>query len=219
MTIQSLIELLTPSQCLACGREAELLCPVCLGLVALKAQVCFRCNSLSNSGRTCQACRRRTRLAGVSVAAYYEGPVKEMILQLKFHRARSAGRLAAGLVLAAMPETLQVDVVTNVPVSASRYRERGYNQSELIAKRVARVMGVPFQQLMSRQGSAHQLGTDRRTRFEQVAGAFFAVRSVEGRRVLVVDDVVTTGATLSECAAILSIAGAAQVWGAAVARH
>lgn len=219
MTIQSLIELLTPGQCLGCGREGELLCLACISVASSKADVCWRCNRLSQMGQTCSECQAQTALAGVSVAAYYEGAVKEMILQLKFHRARTAREAAAKLVSGALPEGLEVDVVTAVPVSAPRYRERGYNQSELIAKRVARVLGAPYRQLLGRQGSAHQLGTDRRTRFHQVSGAFFAVRDVPGQRVLVVDDVLTTGATLSECAVTLAGAGAKAVWGAAVARH
>jgi ComF family protein len=155
----------------------------------------------------------------VTVAAYYEGVVKEMILQLKFHRARSAAGVAAGMVVEALPAYLRADVVCGVPVSPGRQRERGYNQSDLVARRVAAGLHLPFQRLLVRQGSSHQLGTDRRTRFEQVSGAFRAARRLSGESVLLVDDVVTTGATMESCAAALIEAGAGSVWGAAIARH
>lgn len=97
--------------------------------------------------------------------------------------------------------------------------ERGYNQSELVARLVARRLGVPYCPMLGRVTSEHQMGLGRHERLEQIQGAFFALRPVPGARVLVVDDVITTGATLSECATTLSAAGAQLVWGAVVARH
>jgi ComF family protein len=153
------------------------------------------------------------------VGAYYDGPIKELILQFKFHRLRAATETAAGLILRRAAEWPEIDMVTSVPVAPSRYRERGYNQSELIAKAVARQAGLPYQSALVRLTATHQIGLDRQSRFRQVAGAFRAIRALDGRRVLIVDDVVTTGATLSECAAELRAAGARDVWAAAVARH
>jgi len=158
-------------------------------------------------------------LDGLAVGAYYDGPVKELILRLKFHRLRSGEEAAAGLAVAAVPASWSVDVVTAVPVSAGRYRERGYNQSELVARRVAKRLGLPYSSLLGRHTSTHQLGVDRRTRFEQVERAFFPLHGAQGRRVLLVDDVVTTGATMAACAEVLRAAGAVAVYGAAVARH
>jgi competence protein ComFC len=158
-------------------------------------------------------------LEGLSVGADYEGAVKELVLQLKFHRLKAATEAAAGLVLRCADEWPDVNLVTSVPVAAGRYRERGYNQSELLAREVARRLGLPYSTMLGRLTTAHQMGQDRRTRLEQVAGAFYGVRRLEGQRVLIVDDVVTTGATLSECAATLRAAGAGPVWAAAVARH
>jgi ComF family protein len=181
--------------------------------------VCWRCGRPNAGGRTCLDCSSYTALDGVSIAARYEGGVKDLILQLKFHRARAAARTAAVLVLAALPDDPAAEVVTAVPVSPARHRERGYNQSELIAKHVAAHLDLPFRRLLGRSGSAHQLGMNRQARLRQVSGAFFVVRPVTGQRVLVVDDVITTGATLAECASVLQTAGADEVRGAVVARH
>jgi ComF family protein len=145
--------------------------------------------------------------------------VKELILRLKFHRAQGAAVAATKLVLRGLPEGHPLDLVTSVPVSPGRLRERGYNQSELVARQLARRVGLPYRALLARTTSGHQLGAARGTRLEQVKGAFHARRALGAERVLIVDDVITTGATLSECAEVLMAAGAGSVWGAAVARH
>jgi ComF family protein len=181
--------------------------------------MCYRCGLPSVAGLTCERCKVETALSGVAVGARYDGAVKELVLRLKFYRLRAAARVAAALVLAALPEDLVVDVVTAVPVAPARYRERGYNQSELLARAVAAGLGRRYTPLLGRTGSEHQLGQDRVARLEQIRGAFYARRWLDGRRVLVVDDVVNTGATLSECAETLVAVGAGEVWGAAVARH
>ena len=153
------------------------------------------------------------------MGADYDGMVKELILQLKFHRLRAATETAAQIMMWTEPYWPRVRMVTSVPVAPSRQRERGYNQSELLAKAVARRAGVPYYPLLGRLTTTHQIGLDRRSRFEQVEGAFYAKRALEGQQVLLVDDVVTTGATLSACAEVLRNAGAGMVWAVAVARH
>jgi competence protein ComFC len=219
MLIQRFIELVTPEKCLGCGVYNGLMCTNCVAKRGVSNPVCFRCGLSSANGRTCEKCRGQTALAGVTVGTYYDGAVKELILRLKFHRLQAAAEGAAALMLAAMPEALPAELVTSVPVSPARFRERGYNQSELLAKLVARRLGLPYRALLGRSTSGHQLGLDRSTRLTQVRGAFFGRRELQGEGVLIVDDVITTGATLSECARVLVESGAGGVWGAAVARH
>ncbi len=205
MLIRRVVELFTPSSCLGCGRDGELLCPECLDKASL--------------GRAWDVGADMAPLSGCAVGASYEGPVKELILQLKFHRLRSAAAAASALVSEALPEGLPVEVVTSVPISPARYRERGYNQSGIVARMVARRLQLPYRPLMGRETSAHQMGLDRAARLTQIKGAFYPLRMLDGQSVLVVDDVITTGATLSESAQTLRGAGAGKVWGAVVARH
>jgi ComF family protein len=204
MAIRKLIELIAPDTCLGCGRQGDLLCANCLAKLPAGRNV-------PPSGQ----------LAGVTVATDYTGPVKELILSLKFKRSRSAAALAAWLLAGRLSlESARFDCVTAVPIAPARYRERGYNQAELIARALARQLGVPYRSLLGRTTTEHQMGRTRAERLAGIQGAFYATRRhLAGQRILVVDDVVTTGATLGECAHVLRGAGAKVVYGAAVARH
>ncbi len=220
MLMQKLIELLAPASCVGCGREGDWLCADCLrNRVIVPEPACYRCEKLTSDGSTCNGCREAGGLLRVASGGLYRGPVKELIRVLKFKRGRSASRVAARLILAQLGDTAGIDVVTAVPISPSRYRERGYNQSQLIAKLIARQIGVPYRSTLMRSTSAHQVGRSRSERLAMVQGSFRAIRRQDGQRILVVDDVLTTGATLAECTAVLSAAGAASVQGATVARR
>lgn len=209
---------LAPSKCYGCGREGRVLCADCVRIARLDYQQCYSCGTTTTDGAACEACAVGRDLRGVTVGAHYGQAVKKLVLDLKFHRLRSAAEAGASVLVAAMP-ALDIDVVTCVPIAPARYHERGYNQSELIARQVARQLALPYRSLLARRGAGHQLGLDRSGRLAQIRDEFYSISRLDGQRVLVVDDVVTTGATLEECAVMLTEAGASTVWGAAVARH
>ncbi len=219
MPLRQLIEMLAPPECLGCGSQGVLLCVDCRNGVRRPVEICCFCHRSSRLGLTCGGCFEQKVLAGVSVAARYEGAVKKLILSLKFERTRSGAGVAAQLLLSGLEGGLVFDVVTAVPIAPGRYRERGYNQSELIGRVLARHLRLPYRSLLGRTTTEHQMGRSRIERLVGVQGAFYAVGKGRGERVLIVDDVVTTGATLDECAWVLREAGASEVWGAAVARH
>lgn len=207
---------LAPAQCYGCGRPDVVVCTACWRIADYGVQQCFGCGRASVGGKTCDACHLEASLEGVAVAARYGGGVKAAILALKFQRLRAVAQAAAVRVAKVAPT--DIDVVTSVPVAPERYRERGYNQSELLAREVARQLGLPYRTLLRRHSAVHQLGAGRNERLSRVRGQFEPLKEPVGR-VLIVDDVVTTGATLNECAQVLRAAGAQAVWGAAVARH
>jgi ComF family protein len=220
MLLRRFIELLTPVSCLECGADGAVLCAECVTRNAgLAWQRCFRCGLPAVGGATCERCVVGAGLQGVSVGARYDGAVKDMIWQLKFSRLRMAAEPAAELVARALPPDMALDVVTAVPIAPDRYRERGYNQAELIARAVARQFNLRYIPLLARTDAVHQVGRGRQERLAQIKGAFYARRGLAGERVLIVDDVITTGATLGECARMLLEVGAGEVWGGAVARH
>jgi ComF family protein len=218
MLLRQIIALITPVSCAGCGCEGALLCLACRQAITLPTQVCFVCGLTSVDGVTCEVCAIDHTAGQVVVAAQYETVVKDLILALKFDRNQDAADVLAQLVIRALPADLaeRLDGITAVPVSPARRRERGYNQTELVARAVARRLGLPYRVTLRRRGRVHQLGATRAERFLQVADAFASTRPVAGAW-LVIDDVITTGATAEACAKVLTTAGAERVAVAVVA--
>lgn len=219
-TLDRLASLIAPHSCLLCKQEGSLLCLDCqVKAVIIKRSTCYRCNAISEGGKTCTRCLPSSALSGVLVASHYDGAVKELIGQLKFQHVVQASHVLAELISPLL--TSKFEVVISVPAAPSRYRARGYNQAELIAKSIARNSSLPYLQPLVRLGNARQLGQSRLTRIEQMNQAFALKRNAQvlNARILLVDDVLTTGATMNACAAQLKQAGAKSVWGAVVAKH
>ena len=144
--------------------------------------------------------RPRAGVGGVQAAVPFTGRARNVVLALKYRNRRQVARHLAGLVvnsIVANGDHHDLDVVTWAPTGARRRRVRGFDQAELLARHVARQLGVPCRCLLERAGSAApQTG---RTRIERLHGPGFVARpGLRGHRVIIVDDVVTTGATLRD---------------------
>ena len=181
------------------------------------------CAGCGARGRVlCRSCRFAllgppvTTPSGVIAAVPFRGRARDVLLGLKYGNRRAVSRHLAGLLVnRLLAGGVDVDVVTWAPTSRARRRRRGFDQAEMVARTVARQLGVPCSRLLHRLDGAHQTGL---ARADRLRGAVFQARLVAGRRrVLVVDDVVTTGATLRHAAAALADAGACAVTCAAVA--
>ena len=155
--------------------------------------------------------------SGVVVATSYTGRVRDVLLGFKYQNRRPVGAHVAGILAGRLASRADhIDVVTWAPTSAHRRRERGFDQAEVIARGVAAHLGLPCRRLLERAGDvAPQTGRNRRDRLD--GPSFRGHPRADGKAVLVIDDVVTTGATLTSAAQALRLAGAASVELAAVA--
>lgn len=207
MPLGSLLSLLAPPACAGCGGHAGAAEPLCA------------------------ECRRELRwldramdAGGLTVFAplAYEGPARAMVHALKFRGATLAADTMAAQIAATAPRgVLGGGALVPVPLHPRRMRRRGFNQAELLASAVGRRAGMSVSDCLRRHGSPRtQVGRDRAARLAGVDGTI-AVGSVPAslpRRAVLVDDVVTTGATLAACATALRRAGVGEVVAVAYAR-
>lgn len=217
--LTNLITTLLPTYCIGCDKEGDLICDDCKLQMGRRTPSCFYCNKLSDFGRSCPACYKRTGLAGVGAAYRYENLIETMIRRLKYQNAREVSKVLATGMSAAF-DSSRFDLICFVASDGRRQRKRGYNQARLLARELARMSGLTLVDALGRSSHTGQIGLNRAQRFEAVKGDFYIKRpsAIRGQRVLLVDDVCTTGATLSECARVLRSAGARSVWGVVAAK-
>lgn len=208
----SIISLLAPHCCLACGVEGSLWCDACSQSALPVAERCYRCHKLSSDGRTCATCRRTSVIYSVRAVTRYEGVAKQLVWRLKFERARAAADTIAALMAARLDLPSGV-IIAPIPTSTNRVRQRGYDQAQLIARGIARRTGHAYQSILLRLGQQQQHTASRKQRMVQLSEAFAvpSLARVRGSHIILVDDVITTGATFEAAARALKEAGAARV--------
>lgn len=220
------VDLLLPPTCGGCGRAGYRWCPVCQGEVSCVPEpICCICGTALEglTFTTCADCRRLPPdYASLRSWSAFDGPVRNALHRLKYRRDVGLGEaLALPLARFACDLAWPIDLVVPVPLGARRLKERGYNQSALIAWPLAMALGLKYDHdaVARVRDSRSQVGLARSERQENVRDAFRAQSArVGGRSVLLVDDVATTGSTLSSCAAALRASGAQDVFALTVAR-
>lgn len=218
--LERFISLLAPHQCMACGHEGSLLCEWCaFNAIELMPARCYRCFSVSVDSKVCSRCKKLTVLEYVWVRAQYADLAHDLVYALKFSRTKAAARVIAELLDESLPYLEKDTIITYVPTATSRVRIRGYDQTRLIAKELAAIRRLKCQKLLIRIGQTRQVRSGRLQRAEQAAGNYIAVPGVPlETAVVLIDDIVTTGATLESAAKVLKSTGAKRVFGAAFAQ-
>lgn len=212
--VERLISLLAPHRCIGCGEAGQVLCPSCrFSSLTSPPSRCYRCYGVSRQSEVCPKCRRSVALSHVWAASDYHDQAKELIRRFKFDRAKAAAGPVAAAIEASLPDLPPETLVSHIPTANSRIRVRGYDQAELIAKILAKDRGWQHQTLLLRRGSTRQVGVGRVDRFSQIESALLPLKpqKINKARILLVDDVTTTGATLEAAAKILKKAGAKSV--------
>lgn len=209
--MQGILELLFPPKCVLCRQ-------------ILPKDVTDLCHQCREHGPEYEKRRMKLRcVADFTAVWYYENEVRDSLLRYKFSGKRSYapayGRKLAMRISRDLPG--EFDCVTWVPVSARRKRSRGYDQVELLAQTVSRELGIPGERLLFKhRDNKPNSGLDSaEARRANVLGVYRAVNidNLKNKRILLLDDILTTGATVSECARVLLSAGAKEVYCAAVA--
>jgi ComF family protein len=213
--------LLFGGSCFLCrGAARELLCAPCdAELPRLGAALCPRCALASPSGALCGRCLADPPRYDATLAALeYRFPADVLVQALKFRSELALAPLLAGFLLGRSPE--RVDLLIPVPLSGRRLRERGFNQALEIARHLAGATGARLEPTLCERTreTAAQMDLPLAERRKNVAGAFRCERLLAGATIAIVDDVMTTGATLDELAATLKRAGAERVVNWVVAR-
>jgi len=232
--LEAAVSLLYPPVCTICGgnvRAGEYLCNQCEAkAVRIVAPFCQKCSEpfegFITSEFTCANCAHRTIHFDAAVSAYRgRGMVREIIHEFKYGRQIHLRRLVARWLHSALDDERlrgrRFDVVVPVPLHATRLRERGFNQASLLAELLSAQTSIPSKPLLDRiRYTTTQTALDRSERMENLHNAFRLRKNadVRGLRVLLIDDVLTTGSTLSECARVLKRAGALSVHAATAAR-
>lgn len=215
LSISALLDLLLPRACLLCGASASAaLCAGCTAeLPRLSAPACPCCGEpLALDAPACGACLKSPPAFDATLAALRYGyPIDHLVQDLKFRRRlASAGFFAAAMLAGAHPTG---DLVLPVPLSRARLRERGFNQALEIARPLAHALGLPLDatSLVRTRETPPQSRLPWRVRQRNVRHAFACTRDFSGMTLIVVDDVMTTGATLNAVARTLKDHGAARV--------
>lgn len=218
------LDLLYPPQCGGCGKPGTRWCQTCLeNTEVIFAPVCPRCGQAQEQVAVCYACQSSApSYTALRSWAVFGGPVREALHRLKYGGDIGLGEIFARPLLQMWFDLeWEVDLVTPVPLGVARQAQRGYNQAALIAWPLAVAKGTAYRSnaLHKALETRSQVGLSAVERRQNVVGAFRAqTRVVAGKRVLVIDDVTTSGATLDACSHALLAAGAREVYGLTLAR-
>lgn len=220
------LDYLYPRHCFGCQREGEWLCQRCASeCPEPPLQRCVGCNEVMPFGATCPDClakRQPPSLDGLTVGGQYRAWVwKPLIHTWKYRSAVELGVVASQKVTALAADfipKISWTAVVPVPLTAKRERARGFNQSDILAEALALELHIPSRSFLKRvRETRSQARLTPKERAENMQGVF-GCEAVEPGNYLLIDDVITTGATLNAAAAALKKAGATTVWGVSLVR-
>lgn len=201
--------IVTPYDCVKCGFEGLIVCEACLPLIcpAVPSR-CYICHASTIDFAVCAKCRPSSKLSRVYVRSELSGTPKLLVHGLKYSNVQSIAVIMANFMTQILPDSSSILIIP-VPTATSRLRRRGYDHTELIATQVSRTVRAVKVSALVRVSQTSQVGSRRSLRVSQLKDAYRIARtgSLVDAHVLLIDDVVTTGATLESAAACLKAEG------------
>lgn len=228
----NLLDLVFPIKCLECGTSSKYICADCISKVKTPPVLCYKCLRPSFDGATHAKCGGPLSLDGVSSLWRYEGVVRKAIIALKY---KYATKVANEILVNAENALAKIKLCfprnsVLVPIPSHWYRKnyRGFNQTELFGEKAAFLLGLKYEpNLLTRRAGTSQVSLKGKDRSKNIRRAFFISPNIpvsqylttKGRiRILLFDDVWTTGSTMKEACKVLKRKGADKVWGLTIAR-
>jgi ComF family protein len=226
---QIILDLIFPPHCVSCKTADSWLCQTCfnkINFITNETAICDRCGTptFDFSPNFCQQCAGHPlqHIDGIRAAAHFkDNPIRPAIHFLKYKNHRAIIMILARMLAEAYYRyMLKADIIVPVPLHPARLKERGYNQSELLAYQLSDLVGLPVdrQSLRRVRQTKAQVELDAVERRENVVNAFTCGEMLLSQNVLLIDDVCTTGSTLDSCAMALKAGGVSSVWGLTLAR-
>ncbi len=235
----NIVEYLFPPYCISCQKLTrnqhdfyKYICPSCLKKINInRDNVCYLCNTPTLYGNTCEKCKKKTALSGLIVASNYSNPIlKETIHFFKYRYIKTLALALSWILIAKLKNFSLLKNVNNwllvpIPLSKKRLKHRGFNQAELLATNLSKWLGIPISSVIIKRTkfrTPQMQIQDQKQRKENVKDCFkinqqFNLASLKNKRIMLIDDVATTGATLNECAKVLK-PYVKEVWGCVVAK-
>ena len=206
--IDIFLNLIFPPKCVICKKNGDILCENCFSKIKHFPQ---------------QKINPPQNIDLMIVCGYYDGILKKLIRKFKFSKQKSLSSYLVRFVEECIRDTnyfLSIDLITSVPLYETRLKERGFNQSELIAKQLSNFLNLPYDgNILKRiKETSFMYSLSKNERKKNVKGVFSVSRNLNGLNILLVDDILTTGATLSEIASEIKKHGANSVYALAVAK-
>lgn len=223
-----LLDIFFPHKCIICGTFGNYYCDACVETVEkIYTATCPECGKISKNSKYCTACRNKVKPSINSIAvtcSYQSETVKKLIHDFKYLGITALSECCVDLMYQKLSKQKLSNnlVIVPVPLHRYKYNRRGFNQSELLARGLSDKLKAPGgNALLRHRNTRNQVGLKRHQRLSNLFNAFSCVdpELVIGKEVLLVDDVMTTGTTLNECAKVLRSAGAKKVFGIVLARN
>lgn len=217
--VKSVLSAFYPNTCAGCGTvigEDEFLCEYCMSMIERTdlTKFCFKCG---NSKKSCSCRRYVLHYNGCTSPFYNDGIAKKIMYSYKFRRNERNSEFIARQMALCVKQSfydVELEAVCCVPIELHKGLKRGYNQSAILAKRISELLGIPFyESALGCHNKKHlQHETSGKERIKNVQNVFYVKKPIKNKTVLLVDDIKTTGATLSECAKQLLAAGSNKVY-------
>lgn len=223
--LELVLDLLFPKKCVSCNRYCSFICLECLAKIqVVVTELCFGCGKISSGSKICQQCRRKIPYltSVISCVRYDTPPIKDLIHNLKYSGISEIAEILGEFTIPRIRriKDYQDFVVVPVPSHKKRLSKRGYNQAELIARHISKRLNIPGGAALEKIAETKpQVSLSREMRLKNIFGTIVCAdpEFILDKKVFLIDDISTTGATLTECARILKESGAKEVTGVIIA--